>query len=201
MNAYQAEQLDALNQITNRIELLRSLQDEAIRPYLSFRRQLDEFSKRHFAAFCNRACFESRTSACCSKDGIITFWADVVINVAEADKHQIDDLFTAIENPLFAEKCIYLGENGCRWQVRPLGCALFLCDKVQEAVLARSPDLHRQWEAYRSTAKTFRWPDRPVLFDHLEQVFLEAGCRSPLMYINTSPGLLHIKQQANTKLP
>jgi hypothetical protein len=201
MNAYQAEQLDALNQITNRIELLRSLQDEAIRPYLSFRRQLDEFSKRHFAAFCNRACFESRTSACCSKDGIITFWADVVINVAEADKHQIDDLFTAIENPLFAEKCIYLGENGCRWQVRPLGCALFLCDKVQEAVLARSPDLHRQWEAYRSTAKTFRWPDRPVLFDHLEQVFLDAGCRSPLMYINTSPGLLHIKQQANTKLP
>jgi hypothetical protein len=201
MNAYQAEQLDALNQITNRIELLRSLQDEAIRPYLSFRRQLDEFSKRHFAAFCNRACFESRTSACCSKDGIITFWADVVINVAEADKHQIDDLFTAIENPLFAAKCIYLGENGCRWQVRPLGCALFLCDKVQEAVLARSPDLHRQWEAYRSTAKTFRWPDRPVLFDHLEQVFLDAGCRSPLMYINTSPGLLHIKQQANTKLP
>jgi hypothetical protein len=201
MNAYQAEQLDALNQITNRIELLRSLQDEAIRPYLSFRRQLDEFSKRHFAAFCNRACFESRTSACCSKDGIITFWADVVINVAEADKHQIDDLFTAIENPLFAQKCIYLGENGCRWQVRPLGCALFLCDKVQEAVLARSPDLHRQWEAYRSTAKTFRWPDRPVLFDHLEQVFLDAGCRSPLMYINTSPGLLHIKQQANTKLP
>ncbi|MEJ2659777.1 MAG: hypothetical protein P8Z73_03490, partial [Desulfobacteraceae bacterium] len=131
----------------------------------------------------------------------ITFWADVVINVAEADKHQIDDLFTAIENPLFAQKCIYLGENGCRWQVRPLGCALFLCDKVQEAVLARSPDLHRQWEAYRSTAKTFRWPDRPVLFDHLEQVFLDAGCRSPLMYINTSPGLLHIKQQANTKLP
>jgi hypothetical protein len=44
--------------------------------------------------------------------------------------------------------------------------------------------------------KSFRWPDRPVLFDQLEQVFMAVGCRSPLMYINTSPGLLRIKQKA-----
>jgi hypothetical protein len=196
MNAYQTEQKDALNQIVNNIEVLSSSQHGAIRSYLSFRRQLDEFSRRHFAAFCTRACFESRTSACCSKDGIITFWAEVVINVATSDKHQIDDLFAAIEKPLFADKCIYLGENGCRWRVRPLGCALFLCDRVQNEVLACRPDLRRQWEAYLSAAKKFRWPDRPVLFDHLEQVFMDTGCRSPLMYINTSPGLLRIKQQA-----
>jgi hypothetical protein len=197
MNAYQAEQMDALNQIVNHIGLTASLQDDAIRSYLEFRRQLDEFSEHHFSAFCTRACFESRTSACCSRDGIITFWADMVINAANADDLQIDDLFTAIQSPRFAEKCIYLGENGCRWRVRPLGCALFLCDQVQEAVLARNPDLHRQWETYKSRAKTFRWPDRPVLFDRLEQVFMDAGCRSPLMYINTSPGLLRVKRLAN----
>lgn len=196
MNAYQAEQMDALNQIINHIDLLDSLQNEAIRPYLLFRRQLDEFSRRHFAAFCTRACFQSRTSACCSKDGIITFWADMVVNVIMADRDQIDDLLTAIETPLFAEKCIYLGEDGCRWRIRPLGCALFLCDQVQEAVLAQDPEISRQWESFRSEAKTFRWPDRPVLFDQLEQLFMDAGCRSPLMYINTSPGLLRIKRQA-----
>ena len=193
MNAYQTEQMDALNQIVQHIDLWGSLPEEAIRSYLLFRGQLDEFSNRHFAAFCTRACFESRNSACCSKDGIITFWADMVINVARSDRHQIDDLFTAIKTPLFAEKCIYLGENGCRWQIRPLGCALFLCDPVQDAVLAPNPHLHRQWEAFQSKAKTFRWPDRPVLFDHLERIFMDAGCRSPLMYINHSPGLMRIK--------
>lgn len=198
MNAYQAEQMDALNQIVNNIGLLDPIKGDTIRSYLSFRRQLDEFSERHFAVFCTQACFKSRTSTCCSKDGIITFWADVVINVAHADKHHIDDLFAAIENPLFPDKCIYLGANGCRWRVRPLGCALFLCDQVQEAVLAPNPELHRHWETYLSRGKAFRWPDRPVLFDHLERVFMDAGCRSSLMYINTSPGLLRIKQQANT---
>ena len=196
MNAYQMEQMDALNQILNNIGILDSFQEDAVRAYLSFRRQLDAFSERHFSAFCTQACFESRSSICCSKDGIITFWADVVINAANSEKHRIDDLLTAIESPMFADKCIYLGADGCRWRVRPLGCALFLCDQIREAVLAPDPELHRQWEAYLSMGKAFRWPDRPVLFDHLEQVFMGVGCRSPLMYINTSPGLLRVKQQA-----
>lgn len=196
MNAYQMEQIDALNQVINTIGVLGSCQHGAIASYVTFRRQLDQFTKRHFAAYCTQTCFESRTSACCSRDGIITFWADVVINIAHTNDHQIDDLFAAIENPLFMEKCIYLGKNGCRWQIRPLGCALFLCDQVQDAVMAPRPDLRRQWETFQSRAKGFRWPDRPVLFDHLERVFMDAGCRSPLMYINTSPGLLRIKKQA-----
>ncbi len=199
MNAYQMEQIDALNQVINNIGVLGSCQHDAIASYVSFRRRLDQFTKRHFAAYCTGTCFESRTSACCSKDGIITFWADIVINIAHTDDHQIDDLFAAIENPLFLEKCIYLGENGCRWQIRPLGCAVFLCDQVQDVVLAPRPDLRRQWEAFQSRAKGFRWPDRPVLFDHLERVFMDAGCRSPLMYINTSPGLLRVKKQAEER--
>jgi len=42
----------------------------------------------------------------------------------------------------------------------------------------------------------FTWPDRPVLFDDLESYFLKTGCRSPLMYLHNSPGLLRIKQKA-----
>lgn len=198
MNAYQTEQMDALNQIVDNIGILDSFQDDAVHSYLSFRRQLDDFSERHFSGYCTQSCFESRSSICCGKDGIITFWADVVINVANSDKHQIDELFSAIEKPMFADKCIYLGANGCRWQVRPLGCALFLCDQVQEAVLAPDPVLQRHWDTYLSRGKAFRWPDRPVLFDHMEQVFMAAGCCSPLMYINTSPGLLRVKQQSNS---
>jgi hypothetical protein len=201
MNEYQAEQMDALKQIVNHIELMVSVQDGPVRSYMDFRRRLDEFSMRHFSTFCTRSCFESRISACCSKDGIVTFWADMVVNVAQGDNHRIDDLFDAIESPRFTDKCIYLGENGCRWLVRPLGCTLFLCDRVQEDVLAQRPELRRQWEAFQSEAKTFRWPDRPVLFDHLEQIFMDAGCRSPLMYINTSPGLMRIKATGTSKLP
>jgi hypothetical protein len=196
MNDYQAEQIDALKQIEKHIGLLATIRDDTVRAYMAFRKQLDEFSARHLVAFCTQACFRSRTSACCSKDGIVTFWADMVINVAHADKQQIDDLFDAIERPLFRDKCIYLGENGCRWQIRPLGCALFLCDRVQDEVLAQHAGRRRQWNAFQSEARKFRWPDRPVLFDRLEQVFMEAGCRSPLMYINTSPGLMRIKQHS-----
>jgi hypothetical protein len=197
MNSYQREQLDALAQVVHHVEILSSIRD-VLSTYLSYRRQMDEFTERHFAAFCTQRCFESRASACCSKDGIITFWADMVVNAAIADKRQIDDLFSAIKKPLFADKCIYLGENGCRWAIRPLGCALFLCDPVQDAVLTRRTELRRLWEIFESRARAFRWPDRPVLFDHLEQVFMAAGCQSSVMYINTSPGLLRVKQQANS---
>jgi hypothetical protein len=35
-----------------------------------------------------------------------------------------------------------------------------------------------------------------TFFDELEQRFMAAGCRSPLMYLNTSPGLLNVKRRA-----
>ena len=200
MNDYQQEQWDALGQIVEKIGSIASIHDgedcRAIRSYIRYRKQLDAFLTRHFGRFCTQTCFADRTSACCSKDGIITFWADAVVNVCHSTKDQIDDLFAAIQEPLWPHKCIYLGENGCRWQVRPVGCALFLCDAVQADVLEPHPELSSQWNSFTEAAKRFRWPDRPVLFDRLEQVFMSVGCRSTLMYINTSPGLLHIKRKA-----
>jgi len=50
-------------------------------------------------------------------------------------------------------------------------------------------------------SRRFKWPDRPVLFDTLEKLFLDAGFHSPLMYLHTSPGLLRVKQQAGLVQP
>jgi len=200
MNDYQREQLEALNQVCAKIRFINAIRSDNlsndIRSYLLFRQQLEAFLSQHFGRYCTQACFENQTSACCSKDGIITFWADVVINVYHSSENQIEALCAVIQKPIYPNKCIYLGANGCQWKIRPLGCALFVCDRVQIEILEQNPELRKQWEQYTTTGRVFRWPDRPVLFDHLEQVFMAAGCRSPLMYLNTSPGLLRIKQKA-----
>lgn len=198
MNDYQKEQLDALSQVRKLFaEIGVSSVDELrsdIPAYLNFRSRLDRFLDQHTGSFCTTACFSSRTSACCSKDGIITFWADVVINALCSDRSDLDRLHSAIISPHRLDKCIYLGTEGCLWRIRPLICAMFICDHIQTEVLDAEPDIHARWQSFQQTARSFRWPDKPVLFDHLEEVFMERGCRSPLMYINTSPGLLRIKR-------
>ena len=40
------------------------------------------------------------------------------------------------------------------------------------------------------------WPDRPVLFDELEKLFIKEGYDSPLMYCHKSPGLLRLKSKS-----
>ena len=88
MNDYQQEQLDALKTVrrglgqlggAKRVELI-----ETIRDYMQFRQSTDRFLKRHFSGVCTHTCYLSHTSACCSKDGIITFFADTVVNALQA---------------------------------------------------------------------------------------------------------------------
>lgn len=164
--------------------------------YHDYRRRLDAFLEAHFGEICRSSCYESRLSACCSREGIVTFFADVVINVLASAPRVLDAIQDRLSKPNSGFKCVYLGAAGCLWRVRPLGCALFLCDAAENQVLAPDPDLNRRWQALRDEAKRFRWPDRPVLFDDIEEWFLAAGYRSTLMYINTSPGLLRIKRRA-----
>ena len=102
----------------------------------------------------------------------------------------------AIKNPFFADKCIYLSPGGCLWAVRPLVCAMFVCDRIQNEVFSANPADAEHWKALNARAKSFRWPDRPVLFDSLERQFIDMGCDSSLMYLNKSPGLLRVKQKA-----
>jgi hypothetical protein len=43
------------------------------RDYCAYRQEVDAFLKTHLAGVCTQKCYQSRVSACCSKEGIITF--------------------------------------------------------------------------------------------------------------------------------
>jgi hypothetical protein len=200
MNAYQTEQMQALELAMSAMQQmppheLRTLKGE-IEPYLDFRHRVDRFLEAHFSMYCTKTCYESRLSACCGKDGIITFWADVVINACMATSRQLKALEMAIRQPLHEIKCIFLSPSGCCWAVRPLICSMFICGQAQQAVWKTRPTSKKRWQGLIEEAKTYRWPDRTVLFDTLEKRFMAFGYRSPLMYLNTSPGLLRIKKKA-----
>jgi hypothetical protein len=204
-SAYQSEQLEALILVRDGLALLDGDRDDALRkaiePYLWFRQAVDAFLKNHFEAVCTAACYQDRRSACCSKDGIITFFADHVINALAGGRDHLAAVEHCLRRTNTGTKCTYLTPEGCCWRVRPLVCAMFLCDGAQEMVFQENPEAASRWQELELGAKRFRWPDRPVLFDALELAFIEAGCRSPLMYLNFSPGLIRVKQGAGLPLP
>jgi hypothetical protein len=200
MNAYQKEQWEGYSQIFNQLKRMspndRTHLKNSTQTYIRFRQDLDRFQSQYFAMHCTQSCFQSSISACCSKDGIITFWADLVINAVHSNRIQMNQLMNAIEHPHQPTKCIYLQPRGCVWHIRPLVCAMFLCDSAAESVFTVKPKASGQWQQLKEKGRGFRWPDRTVLFDTIEQSFIALGCRSPLMYLNSSPGLLRVKQKA-----
>lgn len=200
LTPYQHEQLASLELSISYLSGLtpkaRAELNASIEPYLDFRAEVDAFLTTNFHRYCTHNCYTTQTSACCSRDGIITFWADVLINVNASERQQLERLRNAIGNPLNRQKCIYLGPDGCLWRVRPLVCAMFLCDDALAKVFEGSPEAERQWERFKHQAKGYRWPDRPVLFDQLEKRCIATGVDSPLMYLHSSPGLLRVKRKA-----
>ena len=205
MNDYQKEQWDALILAIEQLGRLSAAQRHGLiqemQPYLAFRKKVDQFLADYFSDHCTRSCYSNRRSACCSKDGIIAFWADVVINACCSSNAALKKMSSALHSPVYDHKCTYLGIDGCCWQVRPLMCALFLCEPVQQEVFSGEETCKNQWDQLKSQAKAFRWPVGHVLFDRLETFFIDRGCRSSLMFINTSPGLLRIKRQAQFGKP
>jgi hypothetical protein len=197
---YQIQQLEALRMVRRHLEqggpAERETLSARIADYLDYRRRLDRFLEDHFHPLCNAACYQSALSACCAREAIITFFAEVVVNALVSPPAALDGMMARLSRPHEGSKCVYLGPAGCLWRVRPIVCALFLCDRAEREVLAPDPALRRQWESLRNEAQRFRWPDRPVLFDELEARCMAAGCRSPLMYLHTSPGLLNVKRRA-----
>ena len=200
MNDYQQEQLDALRIVRQGLARLSNAErrqlDRDVESYGRFRSSVDAFLDRHFKDVCTRLCYRSRTSACCSKDGIITFFADTVVNALLATPEQLDRMETALQQVNTGHRCIYLNDDGCIWALRPVVCAMFLCDRSKETVFGKNPEAGKAWEALRRKEKAFKWPDRPVLFDRLEKVFLGLGYQSTLMHLNFSPGLLMVKKKA-----
>jgi hypothetical protein len=151
------------------------------------------FQKLHFSDICTEKCFAGKTSACCGREGIATFFADVVINLLLSSEDDVDALEQTLSNDRGGFKCVYLSETGCLWRLKPIVCEMFLCDFAKESVLGRNDVLRSQWEKLRRREKRYTWPDRPVLFDMLEEVFVRAGYDSPIMYFHHSPGLLRLK--------
>jgi hypothetical protein len=166
------------------------------RDYFRFREDVAAFQTRYFHSLCNAACYSAQRSACCNKDGIITFFADLVVNAVTSEPHELAALVASLERPCHDMKCIYLGPQGCRWRVKPIVCEMFLCDRAQQEVFGASPEAAEIWDGMKTKERTFRWPDRPVLFDRIESRFMAAGVSSSLMYLHNSPGLIRIKRKA-----
>ena len=172
---------------------------QACHDYLRFREEVDAFQTRFFAARCHAACFQQQRSACCNKDGIITFFADLVVNALVSTPPELEALVHGLRHPRSDMKCLYLGPEGCRWRVKPIVCEMFVCDSAKEEVFGRCKAAGEAWVRLKKRELTFRWPDRPVLFDAIEARFLAAGIRSSLMYLHNSPGLLRIKRKAGLR--
>lgn len=197
MDEYQKEQFDAFSMV---VDYLAGMPTEEIQQlsqridgYLAFRKSVNEFLSTHFTGICSLNCYQNRKSACCSKEGIVTFFADVVINVLKSGKERIEDLMAVLQKRNSGFKCIYLGENGCMWRLKPIVCEMFLCKKAKSEIFENNAELAGEWDSLKKREKLFTWPDRPVLFDEIEAAFLKAGLKSPLMYMHNSPGLLRVK--------
>lgn len=200
MSSYHKEQLETLNMVYCHLKAISKQERERlfsqISDYLLFRDEVDEFLREHFENMCTQKCYQSKVSACCSREGIITFFGDVVVNVLVSNEAEIRFLANALEKPNEGFKCIYLGHHGCMWRIKPIICEMFLCDPAKKEVFVENPLADKLWRELKHREKHYRWPDRPVLFDDLEQYFMEAGYSSPLMYLHNSPGLLRVKEQA-----
>lgn len=202
MTDYNHEQLEAVVLVADYIETLAPSElgrlKRRIDHYLKFRKETARFLDNHFAEICTQKCYEDHYSACCSKEGITTFFADVVINGLVSTREEMNRLVHVLSVPNTGMKCVYLGENGCLWHVKPIVCEMFLCDHAKRAVFDRNPAALSQWDRLRKREKRYTWPSRPVLFDELEAYFMDAGHHSSLMYLHNSPGLLRIKRLAGS---
>jgi hypothetical protein len=199
MNSYQTEQIEALSLVQRHLANLsaeaRQVLGSQISDYLIFRDDVHAFLSEYFGGVCTQKCFQSELSACCSREGIITFFGDMVVNAFVSAEEEIDALMAALQTPNQGFKCIYLGDQGCIWRLKPIVCEMFLCRQASQEVFAQKPGAEKVWELLRRRKKRFAWPDRPVLFNDLERYFMDAGYSSSLMYLHNSPGLLRIKSQ------
>ena len=177
-------------------EAKREALKEGLTDYLMFRDAVDTFQENYFRDICNHKCYQSKLSACCSRDGIIIFFADVIINALMANPAALERLQDVLTHPHEGFKCVFLEHEGCLWRIKPIVCEMFLCDAAEKAVLKENPVARKRWDALGRQKKDYTWPDRPVLFDTLEQICIDAGYTSPLMFLHNSPGLLRVKRQA-----
>ena len=199
VSEYNRDQLDALKTVKTFIKSISSSERGAIKnkikPYLEFRSKVSSFHEENLSDICTAKCFLSGESACCNRDGIATFFSDIVVNIFCSGPDSMDHM----EKRLLEKgnnKCVYLAEKGCLWQYKPIICEMFLCEHAKINLGVRGDSVLKKWNQFKEEEKNFTWPDKPVLFDELETLFIEKGFDSPLMYFHKSPGLLRVKSKA-----
>ena len=199
LSPYNQQQKDAILMVRQHLSTLANSElhwlQQQIQSYLQFREDVASFQRQHFADICSEKCFTSQTSACCGREGIATFFADVVANVLLSTDKDTDKLLDGLELDTGGFNCVYLNDTGCLWRLKPIVCEMFLCDHAKNSVLGAEESLQSQWEKLRRQERLYTWPSRPVLFDELEDFFIQAGFDSPLMYLHKSPSLLRLKAQ------
>ncbi|MEW5733635.1 MAG: hypothetical protein AB1921_02210 [Thermodesulfobacteriota bacterium] len=198
MSEYNAQQRQAYEVALSGIEALgpeglARLREE-VAPYLAFRARVDDFLARHVSELCTEVCFTDKTSACCSKEGIITFFADAVVNALSSPSEMLEAMISRLEEDPPGPKCVYLSPSGCLWKVTPIVCVMFLCDRAEEKI--RQDGAEETWRALKEERNSFTYPNRPVLFDAIEETFLRLGLSSGLMHLHMSPGLLRVKKKS-----
>ncbi|MBW1974796.1 MAG: hypothetical protein JRI45_04400 [Deltaproteobacteria bacterium] len=166
-------------------------------PYLMFRQKLDRFTKRFFALYCQEQCFVTGRSACCGFESIMVFFADEIINLLWGDRSQGVNLINRLaQGNKTSSHCVFLGNGGCLWGVRPISCAMFFCDEAKKQIFAKYPNAEIEWNELLKEEKNFTWPDKPILFDVIERFFIRKGFYSPHMHFHFSPGLRRIKEKS-----
>ena len=204
LSEYNQQQKDAIIMVRQHLSHLPTSKlrwlNRRIKSYVQFRKAVNFFQEKHLSNICSQKCFTNSMSACCGREGIITFFADVVINLLLSTNKQIDTLLEILERDTGGFNCVYLNENGCLWLCKPIVCEMFLCDTAKNSVLAESESLATQWARLRRRERMYTWPTRPVLFDELEAFFLNGGFDSPLMYLHKSPGLLRLKARHGSEV-
>jgi len=200
MNSYHKEQSDALYMVQSHISTFSPKERQKLKSdiadYLGFREEAASFLATYFSEVCTQKCYKSRLSACCTREGIITFFADVVVNALISQDRETGLLLEVLKKPNNGFKCIYLGKKGCLWRLKPIVCEMFLCEHAKKEVFSENRQLEHKWKELKHREKLYTWPDRRVVFDTLESYFIEAGYSSPLMYLHNSPGLLRVKRRA-----
>ena len=200
MNTYQKEHFDTFRLVLDYLvgsppAERRHLRDLSAR-YVDFRNRSGHYQRTHVAEFCTSKCYSTRMSLCCSRDSIVVYFADVVINCLHSGSSEIQSMIHLLRHSNQGQRCVYLSPEGCRWRISPVVCGMFLCDEAIACITAAGEPTAKQWRAFEEERRRYTWPDRPVVFDALEQWFLERGHSSPLMHLNTSPGLLALKRKS-----
>ena len=123
MSSYQKEQAETLSLVRRHFTTLSAQErqglESEVSDYLSFRDEVDAFLCEHFSNICTIKCYQNKVSACCSREGIITFFGDLVVNVLVSTYTEINELMMVLQKLNRGFKCIYLGNNGCMWRIKP----------------------------------------------------------------------------------